>query len=508
MFFMSDKFTRIGIRGLVTSRACVWLLVAIALLQASLISQTPGSASDNPFRVGERLTYTVGFGKFNNVAYAELYTVSRGRIGDAEAIELRGRAKTLDFVSAAFYLVDESRNIFASPDGVPIYITRIRNVAGLPRETIQNNLVTPTGNFDLVTMIYKIRHSEGAGSFNIYENERVYPVTFSVVGTEKIKADAGEFDTTTISVQCEYFTEIGLKEFRINLSTDEAKIPVAVRFKTVKGEFRAKIASIQNVEPQTEPTPAPTLTPIATPKPTPSATPTPRAYVDNQPLLPELSFDLGETLEYRVSAGGEQLGAFTLQATERKQYLGQDSLLLTATATNAAGGAFAKGDSIKAIVNPDTLAPRKLDISLTGALANLNQSVMFDEKNNLIMFSGTGQIEAPVGTHSILSLVYAIRSFNLKPSKDSSSPINDTRVAVFWENRPYIFTLRPSNAELLSWRGEKISAQLVSISTGNPLLDAQNIKIWLSNDERRVPIKFQIGRYSAELISDKTIGLK
>lgn len=503
---MSDKLTWIGRKSLFALRLGLIVLAATALLPGS--ARTQASPGEGPFRVGERLTYTVDFEKFSNVAYAELYTVSRGKIGEVEAIELRGRAKTLNFVSAAFYLVDETRNIFVSPDGVPIYITRIRNVGGLPRETIQNNLKTPTGNFDLVTMIYRIRQSEGSGSFSISENERTYPLTFTTTGSEKVKTDAGEFDSTLITVQCEYFTEIGLKDFRINLSTDEAKVPVAVRFRTAKGEFRAKVASIQNVEQQGEPTPTPILTPAATPKPIATPTPTPKAYVDNQPLLPELSFSLGETLEYRVSAGGEQVGAFTLQAAERKEVQGFDSLILSATATDAVGGMFAKGDSIKAVVNPATLAPRKLDISMTGSLATLNQSVMFDERTNTIMFKGTGQIEAPVGTHSILSLVYAIRSFNLKPSKDTSNPINDTRVAVFWENRPYIFTLRPSNAELMSWRGEKISAQLVSITTENPILDAQNIKIWLSNDERRVPIKFQIGRYSAELVSEKIISPK
>lgn len=497
MLFMSAELTQAGRKSLAAFWLGVVMFAAIAVLQGSAAPQT----SEGPvFKVGERLTYSVGFEKFNNVAYAEIYTVSRGKIGDVEAVELRGRVKTLDFFSAAFYLVDESRNIFASPDGVPLYMTRIQNVGGLPRETIQNNISSPTGNFDLVTMLYRIRYSQGAGSFNIFENERVYPVTFNVTGNEKFKTDAGEFDTSIIAVQCEYFTDLGFKDVRINISTDEAKIPVAVRFKSSKGEFRAKLASIQNVEPQTDPLPTPV--PVSTPKATPVPTPTPKSYVDNQPLSPELSFALGETLEYRLTAGGQPVGTFKLQAAERKQYQGLDSLFLTATATQSDGSLFAKGDGVSAVVNPDTLAPRKLDINLTGPLGSLNQSVFFDERSNTIMFKGTGQIEAPVGTHSILSLVYAIRSFNLKPSKDTSNPINDTRVAVFWENRPYIFTLRPSNAELMSWRGEKVSAQLISVTTGNPILDAQNIKIWLSNDDRRVPIKFQIGRYQAELTSD------
>ncbi len=500
---MPDKSPRIGNRSLATVLLWLRLAALVALSNVALLPQPATPDQDGPFKVGERLTYTVGFEKFSNVAYAELSTVSKGKIGDVEAIELRGRVKTLDFVSAAFYLVDESRNVFASPEGVPLYITRVQNIGGIPKESIQNNLAAPTGNLELLTMIYRIRHSLGTGAFNIYENEKVYPVTFQMTGNEKIRTDAGGFETTLHTVQCDYFTEIGIKDFRINLSTDEAKVPVAIRFRTAKGEFRAKVASIQNVEPQADPLPTPT--PISTPKPTPVPTPTPQLYIDNQPLVPELSFVLGETLEYRITQDAQPIGTFTLQAAERKQFQGLDSLLLSATVTDASAGLFSKGDGIKAQVNPETLGPRRFDINFSGSLAGLNQTAIFDEQTNLITYKGAAQIEAPVGTHSILSLVYAIRSFNLKPSKDTSNPINDTRVAVFWENRPYVFTLRPSEAELISSRGEKISAQLVTIRTGNPQLDALNLKIWLANGERRLPIKFSVGKYQADLISVKVI---
>lgn len=503
---MSDKLIRFVYKTVrLLSGALALPAVLFALSVASWAYPTQTEAV-HAFKIGERLTYTVGFEKFSNAAYAELYTVSRGKIGDAEVVELRSRIKTLDFLSAAFYLVDESRTIYATPDtGMPLYIARTQNIGGLPKETIQNNLSAPTGNYDLITMIYRIRQSEGSGSFNIFEGERAYPVTFQLTGNEKVKTDAGEFDTTTHSVQCEYFTEIGMRELRINLSTDEAKVPVAIRFRTNKGEFRARVASIQNVEPQVEPVPTPV--PISTPRPPPVPTPTPRSYIDNQPLSPDLSFVLGETLEYRISAGGQPVGTFVLQAAERRQFQAADSLLLSAVVTDAsnAGGLFSKNDSIRAQVNPETLSPRKLDINLTGSLSSLNQSVLFDERTNIIAFKGSGQVESPAGTHSILSLLYALRSFNLKPSRDSTNPINDTRVAVFWESRPYIFTLRPSPADIITLNGVKVSAQLVAITTQHPQLDSLNIKIWLSNDERRVPLRFSAGPYQADLISDKIV---
>ncbi len=471
-------------------------------------AQTTPQGSETPFRIGERLTYTVGFERFTNVAYAEIQTVSRGRIGDVDAVELRSKVKTLEFLSAAFYLIDESRTIFASPDtGLPLYVSRTQNIGGLPKEAIQNYLAAPTSNFDLVTMIYKIRHSNGSGTINIQEGEKVYPVTFQTTVNEKIKTDAGDYDTSIVTIQSEYLTENGLKDLRINFSTDEARIPVSIRFKTSKGEFRAKIASIQNLDPQVDPLPTPS--PIKTPKPvaTPPPTPTPRSYVDNQPLGSDLSFELGETLEYKITSAGQPIGNFVLQAKERKQVEGADSLLLTATVTEVAAGngLLNLNDGIKAQVNPESLGPRRLDIGFAGTLSSINQTVVFDEKTSMITFKGTNQVDSPVGTHSILSLAYAIRSFNLKPSKDTSNPINDTRVAVFWDTKPYIFTLRPSLADLITLQGEKVSAQLITINTGNPQLDGLNLKIWLSNDERRIPLRFSVGNFQADLVSDKIV---
>ena len=116
-------------------------------------------------------------------------------------------------------------------------------------------------------------------------------------------------------------------------------------------------------------------------------------------------------------------------------------------------------------------------------------------------------IDIPIGTHNILSLAFAIRSFNLKPSLVAKNPVNDTRVAVLIGANTSVFILRPSNAETLTLNGEKISVQAISITTGNPQVDALNLqpRIWLSNDERRLPIRLMMGSYQADLVSQKII---
>lgn len=517
-FFACVRFLRQNLAAVIV----FFLLIAgflisfpLALAQNQVKIQ-PSTATG--IRVGEHITYNISFEKFNNAAFAEIFAVSRGKLGERDAVELRAKIKTNELVSAAFYLLDESRTTFASAEtGLPLYVRKIVNASVLPKETISNFTVAQTLNYDLLTLIYKARNSGGVGNFSLQEDDKIYSVDLASVAGEKeksdkgrIKTDAGEFDTTVSTVQSEYLTEKGITDLRINFSADETHVPVLIRFKTAKGNFRAQVASVQTVEPESavETPPAPLQAPRPQTTPKPIATPTP--YLENEPLLKELAFDLGETLDYRVSSNGQLLGLVTLQAKERKQFTGLDSLLLTATVTETQPGqqVLVLNDGITAQVNPDSLAPQQIEFKFSGVLSGYNVLAQFDQRTGFATYNKANRVEIPVGTHSLLSLAYAIRSFNLKPSKDINNPVNDTRVAVFLDTKAYVFTLRPSNADLINLQGEKISAQLISITTGNPSIDVLNLRLWLSNDEKRLPLRLAAGSYQADLISEKQISPK
>lgn len=468
---------------------------------------TTAAAVNNaaPFRVGERLSYNVSFGKITDAAYAEIYVVSRGKLSGREAVELQGKFKTTNLVSA-FYLLDEIRVTFASAEtGLPLYFKIISNEGIMPKETAKNFLENPTAYHDLLTAIYQARNLNGTGSVSFQENDRIYNAVFQTTGTEKVKTDAGEFETNVSSVQSTFLDEAGMRELRINFSSDEARMPVLIRFKTQKGEFRASLASVQTILPETqvEPTPVvaivtPTPATIQTPRPTPTATP----YIENQPLPQELPFNLGETLSYRVTSQNQNIGTVTLQAKERKQFGNRDALLLTATVT-APGqqrGILNVGDSIRSHVDPVSLAPMNVELRLTGGLNAYNQTVQFEQATGFAL-DNANRIEIPVGTHSLLSLAYAIRSFSLAQSKNSVNPVNDTRVALFAGNKHHVLILRPSTIEIIEFQGTRMPAQVVAITTGNPEIDRLNLKIWLSVDERRLPLRFVAGAYQADLQS-------
>ncbi len=480
-------------------------IVAGCLFSAELV-RGQDLAGTGLFRVGEKLTYTVSIGNVQNAAFAETLVSTDGTLGGVPAVELQFRFKTLNFASAAFFLVDEEYSTFAAKDtGLPLYIKHVDRSSGVPKERIVDLTQVPTSSYDLATLIYAIRRNPAGGSLTLQDDGRIYPVSFQNSGADMVKTPAGEFVTNTIVIQSEYLVSKGLANVSIDLTNDVFRIPVRLRAVTSKGPLTALISSMQIIglppplitQPETTPTPP---LPVATP--TPIATPTP--YIENAPLNPDLAFDIGETLTYRIASAGQNVGTVMLRAESRKLFEGTDALLLSMTVTEAAPTQqlFRVNDGIRAWVDPVTLSPRRLEIAATGGLGWFAQTVVFDLETSFITYGGANRLEAPVGTHSIMSLLYAMRSFNLKPSGDGSNPVNDTRVAVFWNDRTSVFSLRPSTAELISQQGEKTPAQLITIVTGMPQIDILAPKIWLANTDRRTPLRISLGTYTLDLITE------
>lgn len=480
------------------------LASALAVVLCAAPSASRSQSTQTIFRVGEKITYTFAYDKFQNVGYAELSADSQGTLSGKPAVELRLKIKTLGFFSAAFFDVNEERVTFSSPSsGLPLFITRTQDPGGFSIVSRTDNLKTPAVNFDLLTLLNRIRRSDGSGAADLDENGKIYLVTFQPAGSESVKTAAGEFETTLVNIESDYLTELGISDLRVNLTADENRTPVLFRMKLAKGDFRAEASSVQmiNPEPGAIPEPSPSPTPKPTPTPIPLRTPDP--YVNNRPLASELAFSLGETLEYRVTTEGRPVGSFVLRARERKQVAGADTLILTATVTIAAPGnpIFALNDSIIAYVDPETLSPFKVEVKMTGGLSDLSQTAVFDPKTGIVSFNENKRVEGPVGTHSLLTLLYAMRSFNLKPSKSLENPVNDTRVAVFWNDSPYVFILRPSNPEMTAFGAEKRSAQMIVVKTGDARLDPLNLRVWLANDPSRVPLRIDAGNFQADLVA-------
>jgi len=495
------------ISSLVKFCLAVWLLTTAAYAQ----TQVAPPATAGSFRIGEHISYNVSLDKFKNVAFVETNVVSRGQIAGKNVVEIQSRVKTEGFVSAAIALIDETRTVYAAvDDGRPLLINRVLDGGVSSRQIDVDNTKATSAPFDLITALFKARDANGSGSFSFAEDGEESTITFLPEGSGKIATDQGTFESTIIRVSSPYFDARGFKEFRLWLSNTEARIPVAFEFKSRNGTFRATLASY-SVErpPQPAETPSPTPDPSVSPtphRPVVRPTPSPTPYIPNQPLLAELKFKLGEELNYQVTQGGRKVGVFQLSAKERKLIGVQDTLVLEAKATGVDGGnpPFSLGDSMVANVNPDTLGPSSFTARLSNALAPYLQNAVFDQRTGTVTF-GANRAEGPVGVHCLLSLVYAMRSFNLTPSRNAADPVNDTRVAVFWRDKVRIFSLRPARPETITVADKKLEAQPITIVTGDPETDKLGFKIWLSTGMSRTPLRLAIGGFQADLVSETIV---
>ena len=59
--------------------------------------------------------------------------------------------------------------------------------------------------------------------------------------------------------------------------------------------------------------------------------------------------------------------------------------------------------------------------------------------------------------------------------------------------------------EMLTIEGKQVSAQQVTVTTKNMALDVLGIKVWLATDDARIPLRFSLGQYQAELISPQIV---
>jgi hypothetical protein len=144
--------------------------------------------------------------------------------------------------------------------------------------------------------------------------------------------------------------------------------------------------------------------------------------------------------------------------------------------------------------------PQRTEINFHGALSLFNQMLQFEQATGKVTDGKGALYDIPVGTHDILSLAYAIRSFNLKEVKPNKGPSGDIRVALFTSDGPVILTILSQAEETIDFQGKKIIAQVIFATIGQ-----STAKLWLSKDADKLPLRINVTSptfaFNADLIS-------
>lgn len=494
--------------------------MTLVLSASPLLAQRTDATTDVPFlktpyQVGELLTYNVAFSNFVDAAHIEILVAERGTFFNRDGLQLRAHVETTGVVNAALYSINNDYVSYIDPvSGLPFRTQQVIREGGRTSDTsseynqpVGTTAIPPKlragefpGTFDFLSAIYRMRSLPLVfGSkyyFNIQNDLDQYSAELRVTGREMIKTNVGSFNAVVTQVRVPNNSEVNDYRIRIYFSDDERHVPVLITARHKSGEIRVELVGSEFLTPAQPTIPTRVTPPIPTP---PVANPnTPQA--SGAPLPPELPFRAGEQLNFIVYLGAstQAVGTASFQVRARAQYFNRDGLLLAAKAQTspAASRIFFANDQINSYVDPATLLPFRSELNLIEGKNRTNQTFTIDQDRGSAVAADGVAIEIPVGTHDFISAFYALRSFNLAPPKRNA-------VSILVRNRPRTLFITALKRETIQLGGQQIPAVQLSLTTDDPQPDKYTLRLWVSDDRRRLPLRVtattQLGPVRADL---------
>ena len=469
---------------------------------------SPGAFSSSPYRVGERLTYNVSFSNFPSAAHVEVEVVSRGIHFDREAVQLRAHVETTGVINVALFAINNDYVTYVDPaTGLPFRSEQTVRDAIRNAESAQdfsqpggNEAIPPKqrgfpGTYDLISAFYRARAlplADGAiYNFSVRGEGSEYHAELKVIGRDVIRTNVGSFPTIVTQIKVD---NSPLKNLKIYFSDDERHVPVLMSARLKSGELTAELAGTELVKPAAETaTPTPPIVAAPAPTPTPAAPP---------PLSANLPFKLGEELNYQVFIGNSNtpLGNVSFQVRGRQRYFERDGVFLSVLAqtTGAASRLFVARDQIDSYVDPRALLPFRTVMNLVEGQRRLNQTLSFNQETGAATSDSGIRIEVPAGTHDYLSFFYILRTLNAVPGKKSV-------ISLLVENKPKTMFVDALPRETIDLGSRKVQAIPLKITTDDTQSDKFQLRMWISADAQRLPLRFTCVTKFGQLRADLAI---
>ena len=106
------------------------------------------------------------------------------------------------------------------------------------------------------------------------------------------------------------------------------------------------------------------------------------------------------------------------------------------------------------------------------------------------------RVVIPVGTHDLVSAFYAIRTFDL-------SVLRKNAISVMAINHPITLFVKSERRETIELNGQKVPALALTLTTDDQQPDKLQIRVWVGDDSRHLPLRITattgIGALRADL---------
>lgn len=499
--------------------ACLLLIFgafAVPFSAQQKADQASQPFSPAPYRIGERLTYNVSFSNFISAAHVEMLVAGRGTFFGREGVQLKGHVETNGVVSAALFAINSDYVTYIDPaSGLPFRSQQTVTEATRSVET-STDLNQPAGNaaipgkslgefpgiYDFLSAIYRLRALPltigSTYSLTARNDNQNYQITIRATGREFIQSNVGSFNAIVTQLRVKNDSGNGYV-MQAYFSDDQRHVPVMIVARLSAGEIRVELAGSGFVA-------TPKVLPVASPTPTPDILPTnppvaiPRQPVSDEGASEDLPFKVGEQLNYQLFLPSipTPVASATFQVRARSKYFDHDGLLFTVNAqtTNALQKLFAASDIMSSYVDPKTLLPFHTEMTFNEARRRFASKLTINQDYGTATTSTGERIEIPIGTHDYLSYFYVARTFNLNPPKRNA-------ISILVNNKPKTLFITALKRENLQMGSQTIPAIQVSLTTDDAQGDKFQIRAWISDDKRRLPLRLtaltQLGALRADL---------
>jgi hypothetical protein len=346
---------------------------------------------------------------------------------------------------------------------------------------------------DLLSAVYRVRAmplSNGASYYTTIRNEgEEYRAQIKVDGREMVRTSVGSFQAIATHVNMKSGPDYDIRAY---FSDDEWHVPVMVTARYRGGDIQIELAgSIVNA-PQR---PAQNRTNVVPANPRATPTPATRA-----PAPLDLPFKVGEQLNYRLFLGKTEtsIGSLNFEIKSRGRFFNRDGLQIAVIGQTIGPASIAIKDQITSYVDPATLLPFRTELNLSeGSYHHLRTYNLDQDRGAATVDGARDRVDIPVGTHDLISAFYSLRTFDLTPKRNNS-------ISIMAIHHPRVLTVKSIQRETIDLNGQKIAAIALQLVTDDAQPDKQQIRIWVGDDGRHLPLRISaitdLGPVRADLI--------
>jgi hypothetical protein len=197
-------------------------------------------------------------------------------------------------------------------------------------------------------------------------------------------------------------------------------------------------------------------------------------------------FVVGERLSYDVSWSDFIVaGELTLETKERRSIDGVDAYHVVAQAQSVGlvnAIVYKVNDLYESFLNAATLQPFRAEKRSRRGKKREESSIRIDQQGRTAQLADGRSLELPGETYDLAGLIYAVRAMDLAVGKPRAFTLLE-------DNKLYSMQLEAEGREKITTRSGSYDAIRIGTKiVGNRDKDPYKLRIYLSNDSKRLPV--------------------